>query len=298
VSWRAGFFGLAVVAILAAVAWALLGSRFLVVRSVAVSGTGPPVSRATVLAAARIPAGLPLIRVDTTAAAQRVERITQVQSAQVSRDWPDAVSITIQLRTPVFAMTVPGGYALVDPFGVDLRTSARRPPGLPLLTVGGSPPGWRVGAGPSAGPAGPSRSGRPSHRSSHGSGHPPGPGKRSHPRSSASPAVSASPPAPGGPAGSGAPGVPGIAAGSLRGSPDVRAAALVLRALPPWFGRRVEMVWAGSPSDVSVRLAGGIVIVWGDSGRAAEKAKEVAVLMRTHARFYDVSGSGAAVTRR
>jgi cell division septal protein FtsQ len=298
VSWRAGFFGLAVVAILAAVAWALLGSRFLVVRSVTVSGTGPQVSRATVLAAAQIPAGLPLIRVDTTVVAHRVERITQVQSAQVSRDWPDAVSITIQLRTPVFAMTVPGGYALVDAFGVDVRASAGRPPGLPLLTVGGSQPGWHVGAGPSAGPAGPSRSGGPSHRSSHGSGRSPRPGKRSHPRSSASPAVSASPPAPGGPAGAGAPGVPGIAAGSLRGSPDVRAAALVLRALPPWIGRRVQAVWAASPSDVSVRLAGGIVIVWGDSGRAAEKAKEVAVLMHTHARFYDVSGSGAAVTRK
>ena len=72
--WKTVFFGLAAVAIVAGVAWALLGSRLLVVRSVQVTGTGPQVSRAQVLAAARIPAGLPLIRVNTAAVAQRVER--------------------------------------------------------------------------------------------------------------------------------------------------------------------------------------------------------------------------------
>ena len=38
--WKAAFFGLAAIAIAAAVAWALLGSRLLVVRSVQVTGTG------------------------------------------------------------------------------------------------------------------------------------------------------------------------------------------------------------------------------------------------------------------
>jgi hypothetical protein len=71
------FFGLAAVAIVAGVAWALLGSRLLVVRSVQVTGTGPQVSRAQVLAAARVPAGLPLIRVNTAAVAQRVGGIRQ-----------------------------------------------------------------------------------------------------------------------------------------------------------------------------------------------------------------------------
>ena len=96
VRWKTVFFGLAAVAIVAGVAWALLGSRFLVVRSVQVTGTGPQVSRAQVLAAARIPAGLPLIRVNTAAVAQRVDGIRQVQSAQVSRNWPHTVVISVR----------------------------------------------------------------------------------------------------------------------------------------------------------------------------------------------------------
>jgi len=226
------FFGLAAVAIVAGVAWALLGSRFLVVRSVQVTGTGPQVSRAQVLAAARIPAGLPLIRVNTAAVAQRVGGIREVQSAQVSRNWPHTVVISVRLRTPVFAVAVArGGYALVDAYGVDVRDSARRPPRLPLLQL--TP---------------------------------------------------------------GAAGTGGVAAlSSLR--PVASAGAAVLRELPPRIARRVAVVSAPTPSQVTLQLANGAVIVWGDASRSAEKAKELALLMRTHARLYDVSAPGTAVTQ-
>ncbi len=135
VGWKGVFFGLVAVAIVTGVAWALLGSRLLVVRSVQVTGAGPQVSRAQVLAAARVPAGLPLIRVNTAAVAQRVGGIRQVQSAQVSRNWPSTVVISVRLRTPVFAVAARGGYALVDAYGVDVRDSALRPPRLPLLQL-------------------------------------------------------------------------------------------------------------------------------------------------------------------
>lgn len=305
--WKAAFFGLVAVAIVAAVAWALLGSRFLIVRSVKVSGTGPLVSRAKVLAAAQIPAGLPLIRVNSAAVARRVERITQVQSARVSRQWPSTVAITIQIRSPVFVMTAPGGYALLDSFGVDVRSATRRPRGLPLLSVGGSRPDWPGWAatlgvsavpGASAAPSASAAPGRPAHRGKTHSG------KRhlGKPRSgkprSGGPAQSGGP---GGPAGG--PGGPGgqvgssMVSGSLRGSPQVRAAALVLRELPPWIARHVQAVWAATGSDVSVRLTSGVMIVWGDPARPGEKAKELAVLMHSHARLYDVSGPGTAMTR-
>jgi cell division protein FtsQ len=218
------FFGLAAVAIVAGVAWALLGSRFLVVRSVRVTGVGSMVSRAQVLAAAQIPPGLPLIRVNTSAVAHRVGGIRQVQSAQVSRDWPDTVVISVRPRTPVF---------------VDVRDTARRPPGFPLLklTTGASGPARADGV---AGPGG----------------------------------------------------VP-----SLRGSPVARAAAAVLRELPPRIARQVRAVSAATASDVSLQLAGAVVIVWGDTSRPGEKAKELTLLMRTHARRYDVSAPGTAMTQ-
>jgi cell division protein FtsQ len=132
--WKAAFFGLAAVAIVAGVGWALLGSRFFVVRSVQVTVTGPGLTRAQVLTAAGIKLGLPLLRLDDAAVAHRVERLTQVESAHVSTDWPDGVSITVRARTPVFAVSGPQGYLLVDRFGVTLRQAGRRP-GLPVLTM-------------------------------------------------------------------------------------------------------------------------------------------------------------------
>jgi cell division protein FtsQ len=221
------FFGLAAVAIVAGVAWALLGSRLLVVRSVQVTGTGAQVTRAQVLAVARVPAGRPLIRVNTAAVAHRVDAIREVQSTRVSRSWPSTIVISVRLRTPVFAVAVNGGYALVDAYGVDVRDSARRPPRLPLLQLSAATD-WAA--------------------------------KFS----------------------------------SLR--PVASAGAAVLRELPPRIARRVAVVSAPSPSEVSLQLANGAVIVWGDSSRAAEKARELTLLMRTHARRYDVSAPGTAVT--
>ena len=222
------FFALVAVAIVATLGWALLGSKLLIVRSVQVTGTGPLVSRAEVLRAARIQPGLPLIRVNAAAVAARVERIQQVQSATVSRSWPSTVTIVVLPRTPVFAVASAGGYALVDAFGVTVRQSVTRPPALPLLTVG-------------------------------------------------------------------APGAP--PAGSLRGSQAFRAAARVLAELPPPVAHQVRLVLAASASAVSVRLTDGIVVVWGSPRRGAQKARELLLLMPTHARYYDVSAPGTAVTR-
>ena len=221
--WKAVFFAAAAVVIVGVMAWALLGSTLLVVRSVRVAGTGKAVSAGQVLAAARVTRGQPLIRVDTGAIARRVEQLRQVQSAQVSRDWPATLVITLQLRKPVFALPVHGGYALVDPFGVTVGDVTGRPAGLPLLTVN-------------------------------------------------------------------------TAGGSLRGSPAVRAAAAVLGELPRQISKRVRVVTTGGPNDVSVELANRSVVIWGGTERGLTKAEELRVLMRRHARVYDVSGVGTAMT--
>jgi cell division protein FtsQ len=223
--WRAVFFALAAVAIVAGVAWALLDSRFFVVRSVRVTGTHLTTG-AEVRSAAAISPGLPLIRVNTAAIAHRVEQIRQVQSARVSRSWPDGVMIAVTERTPALAVQSGGGYQLVDRYGVDVEASARRPAGLPLFTVA---------AGPVSVPA-------------------------------------------------------------LRGSPAVYAAAVVVRELPRFLARSVVSVQAPSASGVTLRLARGVTVVWGGTDRPAEKARELALLMRTHARTYNVSAPGTAVT--
>ncbi len=213
---------LAAAAIVAVAVWALLGSSLLVVRSVTVTGARA-VPRAEVLRAAGIAPGTPLIRVDTAAVARRVEQITQVQSAQVIRDWPDSVVIVIRERTPALAVASGGGFALVDRFGVVVSHVARRPPGMVLLDTAADP-------------------------------------------------------------------------ASLRGSPAVRAAVTVLQELPPQILRQVRAVTAPSPDAVMLDLRQGVTVLWGGTGRAAAKAAELVILMRTKASSYDLSDPYTAVT--
>lgn len=140
------FIAAASVGILGAVGWALLGSRLLVVRVITVSGTHL-VTSAQVLAVADVPAGTPLIRVDPAQVAARVEGIRQVASAQVSKDWPDGLSITVRERVPAVAVSMAGGgYDLVDHDGVVVVWARSKPAALPLLQT--SVPGSQLRGDP------------------------------------------------------------------------------------------------------------------------------------------------------
>lgn len=223
-AWRAVFLGLMLAGIAGAAAWALFGSRLLVVRSVVVTGIHL-VPRSEVIAMAGVQPGTPMIRVNTGRIAARVEEIGPVRSARVTRSWPDRLVITVVERTPALAVAAPGGgYDLVDAGGVVVRPSAARPAGLPLY-------------------------------------------------------LATAP------------------AGTLRGDPDVAAAVAVLGELPSALRHEVVSVSAPDPDQVTLLLAGGTTVVWGGTDRAAAKARELAVLMRTHARYYDVSAQGSVLIK-
>jgi cell division protein FtsQ len=217
--WRTAFFGLAAAGLIGILAWVLLGSRLLVVRSVGVTGTHL-VPVAQVLAAADVPMGLPLMRVNTGSVAGRVDRIPQVQSATVSRAWPDRLVITVVERKPALAIPAGSGYDLVDQTGVILRYVTSRPVGLPRF----------------------------------------------------------------------------VPVGALPGNPGLRAAASVMRSLPSTLARRVTSVTVPTMDSVTLHLTRGVSVDWGSTGLTAQKARVLAILMRTHARYYDVSAPGTAVT--
>ncbi|HEU5420294.1 MAG TPA: FtsQ-type POTRA domain-containing protein [Streptosporangiaceae bacterium] len=130
--WRTAFVCVLALAILVGAVWALLGSSLLVVRNVQVDGSHN-VGAARIRAAARIPPGTPMARLDSGAVARRVEQIPQVRSARVSRSWPDTVVITVQARTPALAVRAAGQFELVDVDGVVVRTVSSRPAGMPVL---------------------------------------------------------------------------------------------------------------------------------------------------------------------
>jgi cell division protein FtsQ len=84
-------------------------------------------------------------------------------------------------------------------------------------------------------------------------------------------------------------------AGSLRGNEAVFSAGTVVGVLPTWLRHRVTAVRAAGAT-VTLLLRGGETVTWGGPGRAAEKAAELAILLRTGARSYDVSDPVTAVT--
>ena len=56
-------------------------------------------------------------------------------------------------------------------------------------------------------------------------------------------------------------------------------------------------VTAPDPDQVTLRLAGGITVLWGGTDRAAAKAAELTVLMRAHMHYYDVSAQGSVLAK-
>jgi cell division protein FtsQ len=226
--WRAAFFVLAGLAIVAGSGWALLGNRVLVVRSVAVTGTHLLIP-GQVIVAADVPPGTPLLRVDAGAVTRRVEAIPQVASATVTKDWPDRLVIAVTERVPVMAVRMAGGgYDLVDQTGVIVRWAKAQPAGLPLLQTS----------------------------------------------------------------------LPGAA---LRGSAEVTAAAGVLAELSPWLAGQVTALRATpvaqGTEQVTLDLRDGKTVQWGSTGDAAQKNREVAILLPGGAHQIDVSVPGSAVTR-
>jgi cell division protein FtsQ len=134
---RRAFVAALALTILVVAGWALLGPTVLVVRHVRVTGASPQLPAATVREAASIPLGTPLARLNTAAAARRVERLPAVLSARVSRSFPDTVVIAVRPRVAAVAVPTGSGYALVDSHGVTVSSAASVPAGMPVLT---SPP--------------------------------------------------------------------------------------------------------------------------------------------------------------
>jgi cell division protein FtsQ len=134
--WKAAFVILLIAAVLAVVAWVLLGSRLLVVRDIEVTGTDR-VDRAAVADATGVTTGTPLARVDTEAAARGVRGLDLVESVRVTRAWPAALRVEVTERAPLLSVRAGDGYLLVDGDGVRVDGTATRPEDHPLVAVRG-----------------------------------------------------------------------------------------------------------------------------------------------------------------
>lgn len=90
-----------------------------------------------VLAAASIPLGVPIARVDTASVQQRVSAIPWVKSVDVRRGWPSEIVIAVTERVPVARKMTEGGAQGVDAEGVAFSPQSKLPDNLVVVTANG-----------------------------------------------------------------------------------------------------------------------------------------------------------------
>lgn len=127
---------LAVVAMaaLAGLGWVVLGSGWLAVDRVAVTGTSR-LSPEDVTATADVRLGHPLATVDAGEVEARVRELAPVAAVDVVRSWPGTLRIAVTERQPVAVHAGRGGLQLLDATGVAFATVPEPPEGLLRLQV-------------------------------------------------------------------------------------------------------------------------------------------------------------------
>jgi cell division protein FtsQ len=129
------------VVLLAVTAWLVGFSSVLAVRTVTVTGLADAGEQQAVLTAAAIKQGVPLARVDTGGAADRVAQIATIASVSVSRSWPSTVVVSVQRKVPVLAVKNPQGQLqVVDASGVPFETVRELPPGVAQVNAASDAP--------------------------------------------------------------------------------------------------------------------------------------------------------------
>jgi cell division protein FtsQ len=88
---------------------------------------------------------------------------------------------------------------------------------------------------------------------------------------------------------------------ALTGNPEVTTTADVLAELQPWLARQVAQVSAAAvpagPEQVTLHLRDGKTVLWGSTDNAAQKNRELSILLPGEVHAVDVSAPGTVVTK-
>lgn len=131
-TWRYVLLALALAGLLAGAVWLFFFSSHLAVRSVEVAGADR-LGAEQVRTVAEVEQGEPLARVDVADVRARLQALADVRSAEVTRTWPDTVTITVTERIPVAVVEIGGQLRGLDVEGVVFREFRSPPPDLPLV---------------------------------------------------------------------------------------------------------------------------------------------------------------------
>ncbi|MGY6557426.1 MAG: cell division protein FtsQ/DivIB [Schaalia turicensis] len=118
--------------------WVLLFSPLLALSASSVHVEGADetlITAESVLSSTAPYVGTPLPRVPTAAIAESIESNVVVASAEVERQWPTGLAITITLRTPAMIEGSAGAFRQVDDEGVSFADAPTLIEGLPLVSL-------------------------------------------------------------------------------------------------------------------------------------------------------------------
>jgi cell division protein FtsQ len=123
-----------VLALLGGSLWLVYFSDVLVTKRVNIIGVHQ-LTPTQVSLAAQIPLGVPLARQDLDAIAARATTLRAVESATVTRNWPNTMTVQVVERRPVLAVRETDGYVIVDKLGVAFQTQPALPSDVVLTDL-------------------------------------------------------------------------------------------------------------------------------------------------------------------
>lgn len=118
--------------LVAGMLWLVFFSSQLAVKGIEVVGTRQ-LRPADVRAAAAVPEGEPLARLDLDRIRSRVEAMAPVRAADVTREWPDRVLIRIEEREAIAVVEFGGKLRGMDSEGVVFQDYRKPPADLPRV---------------------------------------------------------------------------------------------------------------------------------------------------------------------
>lgn len=134
--WLRPVLVLIAILVIASSVWAVWFSSLLAASGARVVGVEGGRADA-VLAAAAIPVGMPLARIDTAPAERAVRALPWVLDADVRRGWPSEIVVAVTPRIPIAVIVAGSGRSGVDAEGVVFPAAGALPKGLPTVSAEG-----------------------------------------------------------------------------------------------------------------------------------------------------------------
>ncbi|MCI9887330.1 FtsQ-type POTRA domain-containing protein [Micrococcales bacterium 31B] len=133
-SWKVWVSLGAVLAVIAAGLVVVFATSVFAVRTITFEGQ-QAVTQEALASATQSLVGVPLARVSLPDAAAAAAAVPGVETATVSREWPNTLRVTIVERVPVAVYRAGDGLVLIDKTGYSLRPVSEAPAGMPLVSV-------------------------------------------------------------------------------------------------------------------------------------------------------------------